>query len=257
MKNLFIIGAQRSGSTYLYKLLDDHPEVSMAHPVRPEPKFFLSEQCVARGREYYEQTYFCDRKDGTIYLGEKSTSYIESRESARRIKDVYSDARILVVLRDPVSRAYSNYRFSVAHGLEKMTFLQALRAEPERLDEAKFSTSVSPFAYRKRGNYIDYIETYLEIFNSSQVRVLIFEELVNSPQEVQALYQWLGVTSSFLPPSLHRIFNPATAPEMEQKTAFYDLAMGYQSSIERLERLLGRQIAAWSEHHQQIYAASK
>ena len=68
MNNLFIVGAQRSGSTYLYNMLDGHPQVSMVHPVRPEPKFFMNEQLVAKGKDYYEETYFRDRKDGTLYL---------------------------------------------------------------------------------------------------------------------------------------------------------------------------------------------
>lgn len=77
MKHLFIVGAQRSGSTYLYELLDSHPEVSMAHPVRPEPKFFLNAQRVSLGIAHYIDAHFADRKVGGLYLGEKSTSYIE------------------------------------------------------------------------------------------------------------------------------------------------------------------------------------
>ena len=133
MKNLFIVGAQRSGTTYLYQILTNHPQVAMAQPVRPEPKFFLDERLVAQGKDYYENTYFNERVEATSYLGEKSTSYIESIEAAQRIHSLYPDARILMILRDPVVRAYSNYRFSVAHQLEKLTFMEALVAEPERL----------------------------------------------------------------------------------------------------------------------------
>jgi len=126
MKNLFIIGAQRSGSTYLYKVLNCHPEVSMAQPVRPEPKFFLNELLVSKGKKFYEETYFSSHKLGARYFGEKSTSYIESTDAAMRIKKYYPDARILIILRDPVLRAYSNYRFSVVNKLEPLSFEQAL-----------------------------------------------------------------------------------------------------------------------------------
>lgn len=252
MKHLFIVGAQRSGSTYLYQLLDDHPQVSMAHPVRPEPKFFLNEQSVAKGAGYYEQTCFADQKKGALYLGEKSTSYIESQDSARRIRDFYPDARILIVLRDPVLRAYSNYRFSIAHGLEQLTFAEALSAESERLETAKFSTSVSPFAYRKRGNYINYIETYLHVFDADQIGILIFEELVNDLRGVQGLYAWLGIDPAFAPPSLNKVINPATSPAEEQGAVFRDLVAGYQDSIGRLELHLGRELTVWRENHRRI-----
>lgn len=252
MKYLFIVGAQRSGSTYLYQVLDDHPQVSMTRSVRPEPKFFINEQLVLQGREYYERTYFADCTSEVRYRGEKSTSYIESPEAARRIKAFYQDACILMILRDPVARAYSNYRFSVAHMLEPLSFAEALAAEPKRLRSATFNTSVMPYAYRKRGLYIDYIESYLEVFNADQLCVLIFEEFVNDLDSVQRLYQWLGVAQDFVPPSLKEVINPATVEKEEQQEALCDLALGYRNSIMRLESWLGRRIEVWNEHHRAV-----
>lgn len=252
MKNLFIVGAQRSGSTYLYKLLDEHPQVSMIHPVRPEPKFFLKDLLVANGRDYYESHYFHDRKEGGLYFGEKSTSYIESIDAARRIHGLYPGGRVLMVLRDPVMRAYSNFRFSVANQLEASTFTEALELEPKRLKSAEFSTSVTPFAYRQRGHYIDYIEAYLGVFDKSQLCILIFEELVSDLANVQALYRWLGVDDGFVPGSLHQIVNPGVVERDEQEASFRSLVLGYQDSLARLESYLGRRIELWRENHRKI-----
>lgn len=256
MKHLFIVGAQRSGSTYLYQALDSHPQVNMIHPVRPEPKFFMNEELVAQSREYYERTYFADRKPESRYLGEKSTSYIERPEAARRMKAFYPDARILMILRDPVLRAYSNYRFSVAHKLEPLSFAEALMAEPERLRSAAFTTSVTPYAYCKRGHYMDYIESYLEVFDAGQLCVLIFEEFANDLASVQRLYRWLDVEQDFVPPSLNKVFNPATVEKEDQQVAFRDMALGYRDSIARLEGWLGRRIDAWDEHHRTLLSGS-
>lgn len=256
MNNLFIVGAQRSGSTYLYQALDSHPQVSMIHPVRPEPRFFMNEQLIAQGKEHYEHTYFADRKPGTRYLGEKSTSYIESPEAAHRIRAFYPDARILMILRDPVLRAYSNYRFSVAHKLEPLSFAGALAAEPGRLQSAAFTTSVTPYAYRQRGHYIDYIESYLEEFDAGQFCVLIFEEFVNDLASVQRLYSWLEIEQDFVPPSLDEVFNAAAVEKEDQDAAFRDLALGYRDSIARLECFLGRRIDAWHAHHQTILSSA-
>jgi hypothetical protein len=256
VSNLFIVGAQRSGSTYLYQTLDSHPQVSMIHPVRPEPKFFMNEQLVMRGKDYYERSYFADRKPATLYLGEKSTSYIESPDAARRMKALYPDARILMILRDPVLRAYSNYRFSVVHKLEPLSFAEALAAEPERLQSEAFTTSVTPYAYRKRGHYIDYIQSYLEVFDARQLCVLIFEEFANNLASVQQLYRWLGLEQDFVPPSLNEVFNPTTGQREDQQVAFRDLARGYRDSIARLEGWLGRGIGTWHEHHRALLSGT-
>lgn len=252
MKNLFIVGAQRSGSTYLYKILDDHPQITMVRPVRPEPKFFMNELLVEQGRDYYESQYFRELGENTLYLGEKSTSYIESAAATQRIHSFFPDARILMILRDPVVRAYSNYRFSVAHQLEKFTFMDALAAEPARLKSAKFTTSVNPFAYRKRGYYIDYIEAYLNVFDASQLEILIFEEFVSNLAGVQSMYRRLGVDDSFVPDSLGQVINPAIIKKEEQIEAFKNLALGYRDSIARLEGYLGRTIDEWRDHHEQV-----
>jgi Sulfotransferase domain len=249
MKNLFIIGAQRSGSTYLYEILDCHPEVSMAQPVRPEPKFFLNELLVSKGKKFYEETYFSSHKLRTRYFGEKSTSYIESADAAMRIKKYYPDARILIILRDPVLRAYSNYRFSVVNNLESLSFEQALAMEATRFATADFSTSVAPFAYLKRGYYIDYIEQYLDVFDSNQVCILIFEEFANNLNKVQDLYRWLGIADNVSPHSLNQVVNPSTMKMESQLPQFRDLALSYTDSISRLEKLLGRKIEIWRDHH--------
>lgn len=256
MRHLFIVGAQRSGSTYLYNMLDGHPQVAMAKPVRPEPKFFMNDSLVAQGKSYYESSHFPDRSERTLYLGEKGTSYIESMDAARKMHEYYPDARILMILRDPVVRAYSNYRFSVAHQLEELTFKEALEAEPGRLKNARFTTSVTPFAYRKRGHYIDYIEDYLSIFDASQLKVLIFEEFVSDLASVQSLFRWLDIEDSFVPDSLGQIVNPSIIKKEEQSDSFKDMALGYQDSIARLESYLCRRLDIWRDHHENIYGVT-
>lgn len=256
LRNLFIVGAQRSGSTYTYSILDDHPQVSMIHPVRPEPKFFMNAELVEFGKNYYVDHYFSDRKQESIYLGEKSTSYLESKEAAARIKEFYPDARIIIILRDPVQRAYSNYQFSVAHNLENLSFKKALEFELDREKDAIFATSVSPYAYRRRGQYMDYIDLYLEVFDSRQIHILIFEEFINNLDEVQALYRWLGINENFVPPSLSKIFNPSILDKMDNKAELYDLTFAYCDSIKRLEDHLGRRMDIWHEHHQAIISGN-
>ncbi|HXD73859.1 MAG TPA: sulfotransferase, partial [Vicinamibacterales bacterium] len=81
----FIIGgAPRSGTTWLYRLLDRHPDVRMAKPLSPEPKFFLRDDEYAKGLRYYSDRWFAD-VDASKVAGEKSTDYLENATAASRI----------------------------------------------------------------------------------------------------------------------------------------------------------------------------
>jgi len=245
MNNLFIVGAQRSGSTYLYHLLNEHPQIIMAQPVRPEPKFFLKENLCANDIAVYEKYYFSEKFPCTVYLGEKSTSYIEYKSVAQRIKQFYPNARILMILRDPVLRAWSNYLFSLQNGTELLSFDDALQAEPERLQDSLYTSSANPFAYIKRGNYIDYIDFYLKYFSRDQLYIIIFEEFIGNIQSVRFLYDWLGVDKQFIPPSLGKIFNESSQYKNISPDTFYKLVEHYEQSLRNLEHFLGRSIESW------------
>lgn len=250
MSELFVAGAQRSGSTYLYHILDDHDEILMAKPVVPEPKYFINDDEYSKGRAYYEALYFGERTDQHRYIGEKSTSYIESPAAAERISAFYPDARILMMLRNPVLRAYSNYAFSAANGIESLSFEEALLAEPGRLEEKQYSSSVNPFAYKQRGHYMNYIEEYMKIFGRDQLMILITEEFVGNEGAVTELYSQLGVDSGHLPQFIGSKINRGNSGIRDVEN-WEDIVSSLQAefaiSRSRLEDCLGRKISVWDE----------
>jgi sulfotransferase family protein len=191
-RHLLVIGAQRSGTTYLSALLDGHPDITMARPARPEPKVFCDPQASARGLDWYRATYFRHAGDEQL-LGDKSTSYLEDPEAPARARAMLGEADVLVVLRDPVHRAVSNWRFSTDNGLETRPLETALR---ENLTEERAwdpdVTSVSPFAYLQRGRYVDYLAPWTDTFADS-VHVLFLSELVEDEATVARLWKTLGV----------------------------------------------------------------
>ena len=90
----FIIGgAARSGTTYVYEFLDSHPQVYMAKPARPEPKFYAFDDEFVKGLPYYSTRYF-EPAVGHIAIGEKSTVYLESAHAAKRIRLSQEDVRL-------------------------------------------------------------------------------------------------------------------------------------------------------------------
>jgi hypothetical protein len=246
IRYLLIIGAQRCGTTYLYRLLDEHPEIAMAKPARPEPKFFLDSANYAKGLSWYEATYFADAEVVPVH-GEKSTSYIESPEAAKRAAAMIPDAHVVVMLRNPIDRAISNWRFSSSSGLENRPLDRALTENlegPRPWDQSR--TSVSPFAYLERGRYIDFLSPWQQSF-PGRLQVLFLEEFAGSSDAISRLYRALEVDEWFRPPSLTSKVNvselPASGidPSLEKRLRDY-----FKKSNEKLREDLGRELP-WNQ----------
>ena len=175
--HLFIIGAQRSATTQLAQQLESHPNISMAVPNNPEPKWFL-DQSRSSDIESYLRTHFPE--DTTqLWLGEKSTSYLEMPEAAERISVNIANPQIFVVLRDPTERAISNFYYSVMNGVETRSVEEALSLKG--IDSSphwtKETFSVSPYAYLERGLYFRLLAPWLDIFGED-LHVLMFEDVI-------------------------------------------------------------------------------
>jgi hypothetical protein len=244
--HFFIAGAQRSATTYLYHLLAEHPEIEMAQPVRPEPKFFLVDELFEHGLAYYRERFF-PGKPGARLRGEKSTSYMESEIAAQRIAQCFPEARILFLLRDPIERAISNYWFSVNNGLESLPLEEAFRREEERWQQYDRSrVSVSPYAYLRRGRYIEFIEVYERYFPPAQLLVWLDERLVGDATAIRDLYAALGVSAEFLPSGLYRVVNESNkllftlSPALEA-----DLVAYYADVNARLAQRFGLDLSCW------------
>ena len=238
-EHFLLAGAQRSGTTFLYHLLDQHPEIEMARPLRPEPKFFLR---ASPSLEDYEQLF--PGKPGAHVRGEKSTSYIERPEAARTALALLGELRVIFLLRDPVERAISNYRFSVENGIEKTPLADAIvREETRPYDRQSFS--VSPFAYVTRGRYDDFIRRWEETAGRDRIRIIVLEQLVRDPRVLEELYRWLGVEASFKPVLPPDRPNESTSAVHVSPAIRRRLAEAFQESNRRLQERYGVDISFW------------
>ncbi len=118
------IGAQRTGSSWLYACMYEHPEICMP---RKEINFFSRERNWTRGFGWYEGIFA--ECPATAVCGEFSTSYLPDPETPLRIHDRYPDVRLIVSLRHPAERAYSSYLNDILAGVvsPKQSFREALR----------------------------------------------------------------------------------------------------------------------------------
>jgi hypothetical protein len=237
-KHLFVIGAQRSGTTYLWKILDSHPDVYMAKPAWPEPKYFLDSHNVSEGYENYRKTYF-EEAGEVAWLGEKSTSYIESEKAARAIKHVLPDATIMVMLRNPIERAISNYNFTKDNKLETYDIERAIKEEPFRKENWQLmaKTSVTPYAYAERGKYSQYLEFWERHFGRDNLILIVAEQFMGKRSSVTALYERLGIDSQFVPPSLEERVNAR-----DEKRDKSELSDEFRMSLQEMFRPWNRQL---------------
>ena len=239
-RHLLVVGAQRCGTTYLSRALDAHPDVTMARPSPPEPKVFSDPDLSARGLDSYHRTWFAHARDEEL-LGDKSTSYLEDPQAPGRAAAMLGEPHVVVLLRDPVRRAVSHWRFSTANGFETRDLEEALLADLD--DDQQWDperSSVSPFAYLRRGRYAEQLEPWTATFPST-THVLLTEDLLADPAVLPRLVADLGLDPGRTPVPDGEPVNaaPGDAPVLD--AGLTSMLEGYfQESNARLADRLGR-----------------
>jgi len=190
LPNFLIVGAQKSGTTALHYLLRTHPDVFFP-PGRNEVHFFDLDENFERGLEWYESLFESHR--GEAAIGECSPFYMFEPAAAPRIKRILSDVKLLVILRDPVARAYSHYWHEVRWGFEALSFEEALAQESLRLRSGTVHHR-RHHSYVARGHYSRQIERLFDLFGRDRILVLLNEELSVHPDRVgRACAEFLSV----------------------------------------------------------------
>lgn len=188
LPNFLIIGSQKAGTTSLYHALRQHPQVFMS--AEKEPNFFFHDHLYQRGLAAY-QTHF-NGADSFAAIGEASPGYICHPAAPARICAAIPDAKLIVTVREPVARAYSQYWDSRRKLSVGVTFEQAFR------DHFSTRFGEGQHGFFSRGFYWQYIEAYLHQFAREQLLVLIAERLAAQPHAVYAqICNFLGIERIF------------------------------------------------------------
>jgi hypothetical protein len=209
----FVVGAQKAGTSTLHNWLSQNPEISL--PKRKETHFFRDEEKFNRGLKWYLRQ-FRNKQDGRLF-GEVNPEYLFFEESLKRIGDCFPAPKIVIVVREPLSRAYSHYLMSVRRGHEALSFKEALLHEKERLQNGgRFS--MIHHSYISRGLYGAQIARMRAILPESKVHSLFFEDLFSSQEQAVAqvalLCEFLGVEAPTRSPSINRKANQASEPRL-------------------------------------------
>ena len=195
LPNFLIVGVQKAGTTSIYNYLREHPQVYMS--LVKETNFLEKdwenlppEQQNKNGivtLEKYSEL-FADVKD-EIAIGEASPNYLFHYESsAARIKKYVPNAKLIVVLRNPVERAYSDYLMHIRDAIGYRSLSEQIK-----------HSSHKSFILRKGFYYVP-LKYYFDQFKREQIKVFFYDDLRDDSQEfMQSIYQYLGVNNEFVP----------------------------------------------------------
>jgi hypothetical protein len=227
--NFFLIGVQKAGTTAIAEALSSHPEIFIADP--KEPNFFVYSGgnpygWEARGKdsiEWYLSLYRDAR--GQTALGDASPHYLCCDHCAGQIHQFNPDAKIVAVLRNPVYRAFSMYRYWYMNSLLPASaddFVDCFRHE-------KLRSPAGENHKLRVGYFGKHLQRYFAVFARDRIKVVFYHELVNHPRSFyRSIQAHLGVT----PMTIDGMNRPVNVTvEHRLKILFYLLNRGYRGPI--------------------------
>lgn len=206
-----IIGAARAGTTALYDLVRQHPQVFMS--AIKEPNYFAFEGELldwrGPGNEFVNNSVhswedytalFADAPDG-MAAGEASPLYLWAPDAPKRIKARLPDVKMIAVLRNPIEQAFSHYLYARAQMIEPLNdFDAALKAEPQRLADHWQPL----FQYSTFPRYAEQLKRFYAEFPKEQLKIFLYEDYRGDPKTMLSqIYDFIGVDPAFVPNLAH------------------------------------------------------
>lgn len=197
--HFIIIGAPRSGTDFLFYNIGKHPEVCISK--KREIHFF--DRNYKKGVKWYSS--FFDGCSPTSIVGEKTANYLAEQNVAKRIFQTFPNVKLIVILRNPVDRAYSHYWNWVR--LRKISpdfdFMKCCESCPEILD---------------MGFYYKHIMKYLEYFEKKQILFMFYDDLIdNSVLEYKKMCEFLNISKNYIPKDFTEPLNYSGIPQNNLK----------------------------------------
>ena len=200
LPNFLIIGAQKSGTTSLFSYLTRHPDI--IPPVKKEIHYF--DLNFKKSIDWYKSFFpkKNEMKDGNV-TGEASPQYMLFPHVMPRIKAMLPKVKLIMILRNPVTRAYSHYNHQVRMKREIRSFEEAIAMETERIKnsydrivsgELIKDSNFMHYSYLERGKYCYQIENVLKFFDRKNVLIVQNEKFKTNPQaQYDRILNFLGL----------------------------------------------------------------
>ena len=242
LPNFLIVGAAKCGMTSLYYSLKQHPEIFMSNP--KEPDFFfaqfskiptggIGDDCYNIVKTYDDYCRLFEHATDRQAIGEAShTNLYYYRETIPLIKQHLRDPKIIIILRNPVERAFAAHAKLTLEGREFLPFEEALQQETKRITEGWRPT----WYYQNLGFYAHQVKAYFDHFSS--VKVCLFDDLEKDPASLmQDLFKFLEVDAGFRP-DMTAEFNISGVP----RSSLLQSLFSRKPPLQRIIRFLGEMI---------------
>jgi Sulfotransferase domain len=246
--DFIVAGAQKSGTTALHYFLKKHPQIAL--PDRQEMHFFDDEEIFSQQPVGYEllHRHFPVRAglaliNRRLSAGEVTPSYLYWKPAMERIHAYNPQIKLVILLRNPVDRAFAHWNMQRFKGREPLDFLAALKEEPRRIAQP-LSIESRRFAYADRGFYSDQLERVFKFFPREQVKIVKFENFRDRKQEtLDEIFGFLGVKSLRGVRDQDRNVVPYERAMTPDERRY--LGGVFSAEINKLEQMLGWDLAEW------------
>lgn len=222
--NLLLVGVAKAGTTSAHAYLDSHPQVFMSRVKEPHYFSDVGPNCptVVPVKDWNRYVDLFVGSGNASVIGESSVSYLHCAKAVGRIRKSLGRPKILIILRDPVTRCFSHWLMDYREGYQHKPFLEAVKEDYYLAKEKGFCTS---HMYVESSLYFDAILRYLDAFGDN-VKIMWYEDLVERPWEfMREVFEFLGVDQDFQV-DFGRRDNVAAAPRNELvKFLFHNMAL--------------------------------
>lgn len=285
MPDFIVMGAVKAGTTSLYHYLGQHPDIEMS--LQNWPRFFhvdggepdfetltkqFGPQLLAESKHRYRLMFHSKVKrdfDGyladwptterTVKRGEVSPTYIHDASTFTRIKKRFPDVKLIVVLRQPVDRAFSHFVMDLPKGwVPERDFVTATQLEPVAINNFWWGLR----HYVRHGIYAPNVEELQTVFDASQIKFCLYDDYIADPQVfLRDLLDFIGVDAQFefdlshrhnqgiwqveeIDPVSKQKLIKSVKPKLDHNIRA-EFTKKYRTSIDALEKLLGRDLSMW------------
>lgn len=195
--NAYIIGAQKSGTTSLFNWIGQHPDVYANLSAKDFP-FFTDEEIFKNKLRDFQNIFQNAGSKKIILGGDANLMYVPG--AVERMFLLIPNTKLIAILRNPVTRAFSAWRFTVEKGIEKRTFYEAILSELKGDIFPPDSWKGRQMNYLDHGLYSKQLKRIYSYYSKEGVMVLIYEEVIKDPlKNLKEIFQFLGITDLFIP----------------------------------------------------------
>jgi len=247
--DFIIAGAQKAGTSALHYFLEQHPNITMAHSEEahlvqhPHRHFFDDEARFSKEVDYDVLHQGIKFKRKSLITGSCTPIYSYWKPAMERIKNYNPRIKLIILLRNPIERAFSHWNMQRDRNREPLEFLEAVAQEKERIEQA-LPLQPRGGAYIDRGFYSEQMERVFRFFPREQVHVIKFDDFRNNwHKTVTSVFEFLGVEPSVTLKNKEQNLIPYDRRMTdEERRSVYEI---FRSDISKLEELLDWDCSDW------------